>query len=267
MTMALPVLALAALLIPMFWRGFARKTGAIPAIAKSALWVYAGILFLMLGLVVSSVEQGGLSMVTVQGGLQTLALMVAIGWALIRTNERMEAAGVILSSLAGVLIVASLVEPPGAVIGGLGGPFFGLHFGLIFLGLGGFAVSFAFSALFLLQRRRLKTKKLEGIQELPSMEVLDRLNFRTQGFGFVALTAGIAMGILLAVERSGGVRIGDLTIWGTAVVWLWYAAGLHGRLLGGWRGRTAAVFGVVGFGAVSTIIGTAVILVGSWHGA
>ena len=99
------------------------------------------------------------------------------------------------------------------------------------------------------------------------MEVLDGLNFRTQGFGFVALTAGIAMGIVLGIERTGSVSVGDITIWGSAAVWVWYAAGLHGRLLGGWRGRTAAVFGVVGFGAVSLIIGIAVMLVGSWHGA
>ena len=36
--------------------------------------------------------------------------------------------------------------------------------------------------------------------------------------------------------------------------------------LGGWRGRTAAVFGVIGFGAASVIIAIAAMLVGSWHG-
>ena len=138
---------------------------------------------------------------------------------------------------------------------------------LIFLGIGCFAVSFALSALFLVQRRRLKTKRLQGIQELPSMEVLDKLNFRTQGFGFVALTAGVAMGVALAAERAGSLAMSDLTVWGTGTIWIWYAVGLHARLVGGWRGRTAAIFGTVGFGAVSLVLGVAVLLVGSWHGA
>jgi len=266
MTTIFPILALCALIVPVLGRGFARRQGSAPGIFASPSWAVIGIGCLVAGLVFSGLQLGSWPMITVQGGLQTLALLVAIGWVVLRSSERMEAAGIILSSLAGLLVAASLVEPPGLVTSGVTGPFFGLHFGLIFVGLGGFAVSFALSALFLLQQRRLKTKKLKGIQELPSMEVLDGLNFRTQGFGFVALTAGIAMGIVLAVERTGSADLGDLTIWGSGAVWAWYAAGLHGRLLGGWRGRTAAIFGVVGFGAVSLIIGIAVILVGSWHG-
>jgi ABC-type uncharacterized transport system permease subunit len=267
MTTVFAILALGALLTPVFGCGYARRSGLEATWAGSPWWALLGILCLIVGLGLAARQHGGWPMATVQGGLQTLALVVAVGWVLLRSSERMEAAGIILSSLSALLIVASLVDPPGPVSGTIAGPFFGLHFGLIFLGLGGFAVSFALSALFLLQRRRLKTKKLDGIQELPSMEVLDGLNFRTQGFGFVALTAGIAMGIVLGVERSDSVRLGDLTIWGTGAVWVWYAAGLHGRLLGGWRGRTAAIFGVIGFGAASMIIAIAAMLVGSWHGA
>ena len=99
------------------------------------------------------------------------------------------------------------------------------------------------------------------------MDVLDRLNVKTQGLGFVALTAGIAMGVFLAVERNSDVRLGDLTVWGSAAVWVWYAAGLHARLIGGWHGRSAAIFGAVGFGAVSLILAVAAVMVGSWHGA
>ena len=206
-------------------------------------------------------------MSTVAGGLQTMALLVSAGWLVLRRRERMQAAGMILSSLAAVLVAASMVDVPGNSSDIQSSAFFVLHFGLIFLGLGGFALSFAISALFLIQRRRLKTKQLQGIQELPSMEVLDGLNFKTQGFGFVALTAGIAMGLVLAVERSSDLSGGDITVWGTAAVWVWYAVGLHARLIGGWRGHTAAIFGTVGFGALSLVLGVAVALVGSWHGA
>ena len=83
----------------------------------------------------------------------------------------------------------------------------------------------------------------------------------------MALTAGVAMGVALAAERAGSLAMSDLTVWGTGTIWIWYAVGLHARLVGGWRGRTAAIFGTVGFGAVSLVLGVAVLLVGSWHGA
>ena len=179
----------------------------------------------------------------------------------------MEAAGAILLSLAMVLLTASLVEPPGVVGPITESPFFTLHFGLIFLGLAGFALSFALSALFLIERRRLKRKLLEGLGELPSLDTLDRLNFQTQGLGFVALTVGIAMGIVLSLAGTGGrAGLGDLTVWGTGAIWLWYAAGLYARLFVGWRGRMAAVFGVIGFGGLGVVLVVATVLLGAWHG-
>ena len=118
----------------------------------------------------------------------------------------------------------------------------------------------------MLQRRRLKNKNLSGIQELPALDTLDRLNFRTQGFGFVALTVGIAMGFFLAMETGSGRGLNGLTFWGTVSVWCWYAIGLQTRLMGGWRGKPAAVFGVVGFGGLSLILGLAALWAGGWHG-
>lgn len=211
-------------------------------------------------------QSGEWPMVTVAGGLQTLALLVALAWLALRRTERMEAAGVILLSLVGVLILASLVDPPQEVTAGIESPFVALHLGLILLGLCGYAVSFALSALFLMLRRRLKNKMLDGISELPSLETLDRMNLRTQELGFVALTAGIAMGLLRAFEIEPSRAMDGVTTWGTGAVWLWYAVGLQTRLIGGWRGKTAAVFGVVGFVALSVVLALAVVWSGGWHG-
>jgi len=206
-------------------------------------------------------------MVTVQGGLQTLALLVCGGWIVLSRSERMEAAGTILMSIVGLLIVTSLLDPVRTASAGSLGLFISIHLGLIFVGLGSFALSFALSVLYLTQRNRLKSKRLQDIRDLPSLDTLDRLNARTQGIGFVALTVGVAMGFFMALGSSSGRGLSGLTFWGTVSVWGWYAIGLQSRLMGGWSGRSAAVFGVVGFCALGAIIGLAAVWQGGWHGA
>ena len=265
--MVCSIVALLALTVPVV--AFRYRLRATPAgrWTSTDVWDLVANAAMLVGLVLLGIQQGGAPMGTVPGGLLTLAFVVSVAWLVLKRRDRMEMTGQILTSLMAVLIIASLFDVPGDTGSIQTSPFFVLHFGLIFLGMGGFAVSFALSMLFLIQRRRLKTKQLRGIEKLPSMDVLDRLNVRTQGLGFVALTAGIAMGVFLTLERNSDIRLDDLTVWGSAVVWVWYAAGLHARLVGGWHGRSAAIFGTVGFGAVSLLLAVAAVVAGSWHGA
>jgi ABC-type uncharacterized transport system permease subunit len=260
------ITALISLLFPVFGKGYARRRGMELGWVRYRFWVPVGAFCLLASLIELGLTTGAWPMATVQGGLQTLALLLAIAWQVLRRTERMEAAGVILLALVGMLIATSLIEPPSAGSAGVENSFVAIHLGLIFLGLVGYAVSFALSSLFLVQRRRLKNKILDGIQELPSLETLDGLNFRTQSLGFVALTSGIAMGFFLILEVEPTRSLNGPTIWGTGAVWLWYAIGLQTRLVGGWRGKTAAVFGVVGFVALGLIVGLAALFVGGWHG-
>ena len=101
---------------------------------------------------------------TVAGGLQTVALLIALAWLGLRRRDRMEAAGSILLSLVAVLIAVSMLEPPSYADPGVESLYVALHLALIFLGMVGYAVSFALSALFLLQRHRLKKKLLDPAQ-------------------------------------------------------------------------------------------------------
>jgi ABC-type uncharacterized transport system permease subunit len=260
------IIALMCLVLPLGGVGFAHKRGQNPGISAHPFWVPAGIAALLTSLSLIGYREGAWPMATVQGGLQTVALCVAGGWLFLRNRERMEAAGTILLALVGMLITASLLDPPVRISSATQSPFFLMHLGLIFLGLGAFALSFALSVLFLVQRNRLKAKKLSGIQTLPSMDTLDRLNFRTQATGFVTLSVGIAMGFFLAIDIESSRGLSGMTFWGTVSVWLWYAVGLQTRLMSGWRGKVAAVFGVVGFCAISLILGLATLWVGGWHG-
>jgi ABC-type uncharacterized transport system permease subunit len=138
-----------------------------------------------------------------------------------------------------------------------------LHVSLIFVGLAGFAISFCLSLLFLALRRRLKRKELQGLQDLPALDTIDALNFRAMVTGFVTISAGALIGGVWAWLHGFE---GDVTVWATVLVWLWYAVGLQGRVIGGWRGRFAALFGVVGFAGVAIALATLGALFGGWHG-
>jgi ABC-type uncharacterized transport system permease subunit len=268
MTTALISLALLAVVLPVVGHFRARhaKLEQVGWTGHPA-WVSIAVVSMVASLVSAGVEQARMPMVTIRGGLLTVALVVSGGWMLLRRRPRMESAQPILLGLVVVLLSASLIEPPSPQSPDLGSPWFVLHFLLIFLGYGGMALSFAVSALFLVVRRRLKSKQLAQIARMPSLDVLDLLNFRSQSLGFVALTAGIAMGLALALSGPGVRGVGDLTVWGSLAVWMWYAAGLHARLVLGWRGRTGAVFGLVGFGGLGLILSIASLLLGGWHGA
>ena len=87
-------------------------------------------------------------------------------------------------------------------------------------------------------------------QRLPSLKVLDDLNYQSLTFGFPLLTLGIITGAIWAEYA-----------WGR--YWNWDPKGdlvpdylaslcglLHQRLTVGWRGRKAAIMAIVGFLAV-----------------
>ncbi len=267
MTTIFIIAALGAFLVPLLGRALARRRDASAGWSEGWWWVPLAGCLVMGALVSAGLQSGQNPMVTIRGGLLTVALLVSGGWMILRQQPRMDAARDILSWMTVVLLISSLIDPPAPTSAAVDTPWFILHFSLIFLGFGGMALSFVISAMFLVVGRRLKNKDLEGIGRLPTLDSLDLLNFRSQSLGFVALTAGIAMGAFLLIESQGGRAAGDLTVWGSVAVWLWYAAGLHARLVLGWRGRLGAIFGVVGFGGLGAILAMAGAMMGGWHGA
>lgn len=60
-----------------------------------------------------------------------------------------------------------------------------IHVGLAFLGNAVFTVAFVAAILYLIQERMLKSKKFSALHyRLPSLETLDRVNYRCLKFGF-----------------------------------------------------------------------------------
>ena len=139
-----------------------------------------------------------------------------------------------------------------------------VHVLVLFFGYAVFAVAFGAGIMYLLMERELKSKRMGPVfKRLPSLDVLDDINYRCLQIGFPLLTLGIITGSIWAEYAWGSYWSWDpKEVW-SLVTWLFYAALLHGRLTVGWRGRKAAILAIVGFCSILfTFLGVNLLLPG-----
>lgn len=199
--------------------------------------------------------------------LSATALGIGIAYVAV-VHRGLRALGLLLAPLAMVTLGTSLVVPHTTVVAlartGVS-PWLPIHLGLMFAGLGGFALSSVVGVLYLWARNRLKQKRFHGMSRLPSLEALDRVQFRAMLFGFVFLTLGIGAGGVWAAASLQEAWEIDPKVLFTLLIWAWYAAALQVRVVAGRRGRWTALFSIVGFaGLVFSLVGLNFLLSG-WH--
>jgi ABC-type uncharacterized transport system permease subunit len=229
--------------------------------------VLAGALLHAASIVVSSFvpQADGRLVCPVEGvhfAMSVVSMFVCILYLALRTRFHIDVVGAFVAPLALTFLLASRFvpsEPPSRLKSALL-PF---HILANLMGVAFFTLAFAAAVAYLLQERRLKKKKLEGVfQRLPPLDSLDRAEHRFLLAGFPLLTIGILTGTLWA--RS--VEFGNASDIARAafgyVSWLLFAAVLLLRAAAGWRGRRAAYGTIAGFG--STVL---VLVIYVWRGA
>ena len=137
-----------------------------------------------------------------------------------------------------------------------------LHVATMFIGMAIFALAFCAGIMYLLQERQIKSKSFGLLyRRLPSLEVLDSLNYVCLTFGFPLITIGLISGFVYAGAVWQSYWHWDPKEILSVVTWLIYAVLLHERLAVGWRGRRAAIMAIVGFSVILvTFVGTSMIL-------
>ena len=105
--------------------------------------------------------------------------------------------------------------------------------------------------MYLLQEREIKEKRF-GLfySRLPSLESLDKLNHHCLSIGFPLLTLGLITGSIWAKQAWGAYWHWDPKETWSLVTWFLYAAVVHQRFTGNWRGRRAAILSIVAFVSV-----------------
>jgi cytochrome c-type biogenesis protein CcsB len=137
-----------------------------------------------------------------------------------------------------------------------------LHVATTFIGMAIFALAFCAGIMYLLQERQIKSKSFGLLyRRLPSLEVLDSLNYVCLTFGFPLITIGLISGFVYAGAVWQSFWHWDPKEILSVVTWLIYAVLLHERLAVGWRGRRAAIMAIIGFSVILvTFVGTSFIL-------
>ena len=82
---------------------------------------------------------------------------------------------------------------------------------------------------------------------MPSLEKLDRINYRLLAAGFVLLTLAILSGAIWADATWGRFWSWEPQETWSLIIWLMYGALLEFRLTAGWRGRSVAALTLLVF--------------------
>ncbi len=134
--------------------------------------------------------------------------------------------------------------------GGARGAWLTSHVALSFVGLAALATAAAAGALYLVERRELKSHRFGSVfRAFPPLETLDRVNHLSALVAWVALTLGLVLAVTYAAAY--GQFVGPQVVWG-GLAWLAAAGLAGGRQLAGWRARRAAVAATIAFGLVIT---------------
>jgi len=124
-----------------------------------------------------------------------------------------------------------------------------IHVTTCFFGYAAFAVSFGISILYLIQDKKVGDRK--GMPRwLPSLLILDEINYKSIVIGFPMLTLGIITGAAWANYAWGSYWSWDPKETWSLITWFVYAAFLHARITRDWKGRKAAILSIVGFASV-----------------
>ena len=120
-----------------------------------------------------------------------------------------------------------------------------LHVTTSLLGDGIFVIAFIAGIMYLIQERQIKTKRLGAFYtRLPSLNILDSINYHAISYGFLLLTIGMITGSIVAQGAHGTYwRWDPKEVW-SLITWLCYAVLLHQRMAIGWRGRRSALMAI-----------------------
>jgi len=222
-----------------------RVPGAVAAV---------GVAVHFLSLAFYTYRWGELPLVGLAPSLSTLSFL--IGLALVATLFLGEASrvGVLLLPLMVLLqgVATMLGVRPAAADLDFRGAWFAFHVMLGLAGVGGMALAGASGALYLVQFRELKSKRLGKLfQFLPPLATLDRLGRIGVVFAFTTLTLAILLGWAWTLDSRQTLAGGSpQTIW-AVFMWAVILAVLVVRARSASAERRSAVASLVGFGLIA----------------
>jgi ABC-type uncharacterized transport system permease subunit len=191
---------------------------------------------------------------SVREALGLCAWLLAGGYLAAASRYRLELAGAVVAPVTLGMLAAARLTPAGTEPQGL--TLLGrIHIMLAVVGVSVFAVASALAAIYLLEERSFKQKRLDALAWKSGgapLDSLDRLGNRLVVVGFPIFTLAMVLGVIWVSERHEGFDRPEYPL--ALITWLSFATLLGTRVAYGWRGRRAARLTLVGFGAALTVL-------------
>ncbi len=184
--------------------------------------------------------------------LSLAAWVVVVLFLLALITQPLATLGLIVAPYAmlDVLIAWFLPGPP-MQLAHLGGNAI-VHTLMAIVAYGLLALAFCQASLLLLQEWQLHQRRTGTFfHALPPLETMERVLFQLIGTGFALLTVALISGGLFSTELFGRAFQFNHHVVLSFLAWLAFGALLGGRLIAGWRGRTAALWTIGSFGLLA----------------
>ena len=199
-------------------------------------------------------EMGYLPLVTLFESLSFFAWGIILLYLIMNIKYRIGISGLFVIPVVLLILIYALFSPKGGkeLDPILRSFWLGIHIPVIFLGYAAFTMAFVSGVMYLLQEKYLKSKKVgtRYYYRLPSLEVLDDVNYKSITVGFLFLTFGIIAGAIWLKGSKGVYLNSDPKVVWSLITWVLYSILLHVRYRSRMRGRKVAILSIIGFGLV-----------------
>lgn len=188
--------------------------------------------------------------------LTTGAFVAVAVFLLVLIRRDLRFLGTFVVGLAIIMLVAASVAywtPVGHLVPALQSYWLIIHVSIAVLSSALFTLTFAMSALQLVQAHRQKAvagggeDKLGFMRLMPSALSLENLSYRINAIAFIGWTFTLMFGAIWAEKAWGRFWGWDTKEVWTFVIWVVYAGYLHARATRGWTGTRAAWLSIVGY--------------------
>ncbi|WP_426299551.1 c-type cytochrome biogenesis protein CcsB [Arthrobacter sp. R-11] len=229
-----------------------RRAPARVAVALSIL----GVLIHAAGVVTRAIGAGRVPWGNMYEFLTTGAFVAVVVFLLALVRRDLRFLGTFVIGLAVIMLVAASVAywtPVGHLVPALQSYWLVIHVSIAVLSSALFTLTFAMSALQLVQAHRQKTLAAGGADKLGFMRLvpdalsLENLSYRINTVAFVGWTFTLMFGAIWAEKAWGRFWGWDTKEVWTFVIWVVYAGYLHARATRGWTGTRAAWLSIVGY--------------------
>ncbi|NOX18453.1 MAG: cytochrome c biogenesis protein CcsA [Chlorobi bacterium] len=142
----------------------------------------------------------------------------------------------------------------------------GSHVITAILGLTGMSIAFAYSLMYFLLYKNIKSNKFSTIfNRLPNLEILEKLSFYSITIGLFLLTVSIIIGFIWLPSAFKDFSYFDPKILSTMMTWLIYAALIILKLSGSLSGKRFSFYSMIAFVVSIALIMSSAMFKSSFH--